>query len=292
MKRRGAVVVLGAIVGVGALWACSEFGDETPSETTTDAGGNPPPAEGSVGVDGPVTVPPSPPVCPDAKRMKMFATTSSSFCIDRLEVTTGEYAAFAAAATVPQLTGLTTSVPPECGPSVALSQGVTSNPESPSRDVSFCSAAFYCASVGKRMCGSVNGGAPVPFRAGTDHLFEHEWFVACTNNSPRDQPWPANTDAGCRLGVDAGPRPVGSDPSCGFDGVLDQIGNVAEWVAERTDDAGSAAGGARSATRVMGGDYESAKATNCKLPHAILGPVTSWGVADPHVGFRCCATPK
>lgn len=195
-------------------------------------------------------------------------------CIDAHEATRGEV--LAVLATKPK--------PPAgpCATATVVAPLATGEADSfPARGVTFCTAAAYCAGVGKRLC-RVTG--PVD-----------EWTTACTGNEagrvytygntydPKvcvaDQ-YHANTsckdDASCKP-VDA-LAPTKCDD--GF-GVVHLSGNVQEWVDVCAD----------GFCELRGGSFEDyGSDTACApLPNA---PRTG-GIGDVIVsaGVRCCAGP-
>lgn len=100
---------------------------------------------------------------------------------------------------------------------------------------------------------------------------EVQWARACAGEADWRYPYGAKREAGrCRVGdAKAAPGPSGADPHCVTpEGVLDLVGNVAEWTEEGA---------------VMGGSVRSPKATGCSSSQK-MKPKTS----NDTVGFRCC----
>ncbi len=109
-----------------------------------------------------------------------------------------------------------------------------------------------------------------------DHALcsEAQWTRACKGESNWRYPYGPRREAGrCRVGEGgAAPGPAGADPHCvNPQGVLDLVGNVAEWTEEGI---------------VMGGSVRSKKAAGCGARQR-LKPTTR----RPNVGFRCCFVP-
>ena len=101
---------------------------------------------------------------------------------------------------------------------------------------------------------------------------EAQWGRACRGSSGWRFPYGPRREAGrCRVGdPTASPGPSGTDPHCVTpEGVLDLVGNVAEWTVEGV---------------VMGGSVQSKKTAGCGTRQR-LKPQTK----RPAVGFRCCA---
>lgn len=102
-----------------------------------------------------------------------------------------------------------------------------------------------------------------------------QWERACRGRAGWRFPYGPRREAGrCRVGDgSAHPGPSGADPHCVTpEGVLDLVGNVAEWTAEGA---------------VMGGSIRSEKTTGCDSRQR-LKPKTTL----PVVGFRCCAATR
>lgn len=99
-----------------------------------------------------------------------------------------------------------------------------------------------------------------------------QWQRACRGASDWTYPYGPKREAGrCRVGDEtAAPGPGGADPHCVTpEGVLDLVGNVAEWTAEGD---------------VLGGSVRSPKGSGCDTKQRQKPKSTS-----PVVGFRCCA---
>ncbi|MCA9707536.1 MAG: SUMF1/EgtB/PvdO family nonheme iron enzyme, partial [Myxococcales bacterium] len=104
---------------------------------------------------------------------------------------------------------------------------------------------------------------------------EAQWMRACRGASGWLFPYGPRREAGrCRVGdASAHPGPSGADPHCVTpEGVLDLVGNVAEWTEEGV---------------VLGGSVRSKKSVSCA--HRQDVPAQD---KRPAVGFRCCAPPS
>lgn len=125
----------------------------------------------------------------------------------------------------------------------------------PATDVDLPHAAQACKARGHALC------------------TEAQWSRACRGGSDWPFPYGPRREAGrCRVGdASASPGPAGADPHCVTpEGVLDLVGNVAEWTADGV---------------VMGGSVQSKKSAGCGSRQR-LRPETQ----RPIVGFRCCMT--
>jgi hypothetical protein len=291
-----------------AFVACGSFGtddDAQPSSALPDA------ADGDGSSPLPDAAPPDANAldggggrCPTGFGPAMVVTAVSSdraICVDVSEVSSAMYAEFRAKVT--DVTPFQPLVPSGCEMLAAAALDPADDAGAlPRRSVSFCSAAFYCASQGKRLCGSLadgsglvkadDGGAPVE----NPPL---EWEGACAGGQQRDHyPW-GNTDpapaaaAGCLTAdtaPDAGVRPVATSPVCGpANGPYDMIGNVWEWVSLRVDKPSASV----SYSGLRGGAWNAATpAQGCATPHGADAPLGTYAAGRKDVGFRCCADPK
>jgi formylglycine-generating enzyme required for sulfatase activity len=239
--------------------------------------------------------------CPTGLGPEMVIVAVSptrSICIDRTEVTEAEYAAFRSSLTT--LSALTAKVPAGCsGLSIVALASATDGGKLPRRDIPFCSAAYYCAAQGKRLCGSLEDGGTVLI---VDNMPDPpmEWERACSNGKTGNfYPWgttdpSTSVQAGCytrSFDEDAmAPRLVGAAPACGPPGdagPVDMIGNVWEWVNLRKDLTGGP-----SYTGARGGAYNGTVVGNgCQTGFALDGVNGQYRAGgSPDVGFRCCAT--
>lgn len=251
------------------------------------------------------------PTCP-SDMAEIHAGAGSGFCIDRYEVTRGDYATFLKVA--------------DAGPApldVCAWNGFNPPPPSspaalPVASVDWCDAWAYCASKGKRLCGSVDGGS-VSLNPDLRSVSTDEWQAACSNGVTTIYPYgnsfvsgrcsDCNPKAGCapdgipEAGPDVNapdvhnpaPAEVGAFSDCLTNGVYDLSGNVAEWedscAKSAPDDGG---------TRHPENDTCSARGGSFKLPNAKIGSAClacsacSSGTTmarsrkSDDVGFRCC----
>ncbi|MEX1369290.1 MAG: SUMF1/EgtB/PvdO family nonheme iron enzyme, partial [Nannocystaceae bacterium] len=123
----------------------------------------------------------------------------------------------------------------------------------PATDVSLPEAEQACAARGHQLC------------------TEAQWVRACRGAADWPFPYGPDRQAGrCRLGdATAHPGPAGADPTCVTpEGVLDLVGNAAEWTREGA---------------VLGGSVRSKKTSGCSARQRVR-PSTQ----RPVVGFRCC----
>jgi formylglycine-generating enzyme required for sulfatase activity len=159
----------------------------------------------------------------------------------------------------------------------------------PVRCVDYCDAAAFCEWADKRLCSDMVPGSGHPRGAPRD------WFLACSNGAATVYPWGDDAaDAECRLleegavscvardGV-CGPDVVGEAPGCSSRaGVVDLLGNVAEWSLGCVNTPVGAAPEPRGCL-ALGGSFEQ------PLQSCALQRVERSDARLRDVGFRCCA---
>jgi formylglycine-generating enzyme required for sulfatase activity len=219
-----------------------------------------------------------------------------TMCIDRTEVTVGQYQAFLAAADKPPLP-TTDPAYARCSakqtfaPSCATEPCAGSACDLPQSCVDQCDAKLFCVWAGKRLCGPI-GSAPLSL-ADVDDPTKNQWTNACASGGQTTWPYGSTYESQACNTSDHAPAPCGgpavtsSFPACQapsgpFDQVFDLSGNVSEWV-----DA-SQEGPSWPALRcvIMGGSYVH-----------YLGDVSCTGATlqwpcdslNEEFGFRCCS---
>lgn len=110
--------------------------------------------------------------------------------------------------------------------------------------IDWCDAFDYCVSVGKRLCGAIDGGA----NAYEDYAdaSKSAWFAACSADGDNTFPYGDEYDGSACNGLDTGleeTAPVGSLATCqsadpAWAGVFDLSGNVREWEDSCVDEVG------------------------------------------------------
>jgi formylglycine-generating enzyme len=247
---------------------------------------------------GPSDAPPPCPVGVGPEMTVIQVTTGVTICVDRTEVTSTQYAAFRA--TTKDTGPLGSKVPPDC--SGISAAGLTPSDDGgnlPRVSISFCSAAFFCAAQGKRLCGALGDGSAVVITE-SDPDPPMEWEGACANGkSGSYYPW-GTTDPGGAVAAkcqtksaypDANaPREVGLEPTCGpgSAGPFDMVGNVWEFVNGRKD-----VDGGVSYTLLRGGAWDGETVpSGCSTGHAIHAHHGTYAGGHATIGFRCCADPS
>ncbi|RYE88956.1 MAG: hypothetical protein EOO75_12605, partial [Myxococcales bacterium] len=227
------------------------------------------------------------------------------FCIDRYETTWGEYGDFQDGLALAPPT-----IPPACAgiiddfePLSYARPDVADIRQYPVGGVSWCQAATYCATVGKRLCGAIGarGAEPLPPADVADPT-RSEWMEACATRSNRSYPYAQTQyDESACNGMDGdGPvksSVVGAYATCksAFE-VYDLIGNIQEWEDSCEPDPPGATPGQRRETRCvlrggawsLGGSYQTCAFTSEWFKRS---PVVDTDRVSQN-GIRCCWDPE
>jgi len=204
--------------------------------------------------------------------------TGVAYCMDRTEVTSGQYKEF--------LTSIRFAPPPRqapwCSWNTVFDAGfLDQNSTGAATSVDWCDAYAYCAWAGKRLCGRIGGG-PTPFGAYADSTLS-QWYNACSASGQRIYPYGNTYDRrSCNGDNLVGVSPVAAKPDCkpSADGPMDLSGNAWEW-----EDSCSGQTGAHDYCRLRGGSRDSnAKNLECGNEYDLGRDETAGSV-----GFRCCA---
>ena len=185
-----------------------------------------------------------------------------AFAIDRTEVTVGAWRRCVAAGACPALPDPLSSMTRDAMPVV---------------NVTHAQAARYCAFDGSRL----------PTDA--------EWSLAARGVDGQWSPWGSRT-AACALartsGCGDGPAAVGATPAgASPQGVLDLVGNVAEWVFDREGTPRAVAGVDRDPTGPTEGEARWVRGGSFRTPDGdadgLLREAVDAREARVDVGFRC-----
>jgi formylglycine-generating enzyme required for sulfatase activity len=179
-------------------------------------------------------------------------------CIDSTEVTNRQYAEFLTPP--PNLAGQ----PAVCAWNSTFTPGCTwpvasTRLDNPVGCVNWCQAYAFCAWAGKRLCTT------------------SFWTSACTRGGLHQYPY-GDTFEAASCNVDSGGSwPVASHATCegGYPGIFDLSGNLFEWGADCTGDAG-----ATDSCPGLGGSYDTNNACNAGAD------VRTRVQGD--TGIRCC----
>ena len=240
----------------------------------------------------------------DTKLGKLVLSKQSDgtcYWINRTEVTVQQYSQFLAGHAQPiawdtQCSAWkTTPSDPvnETSDPCTVSTNVESEPfrgTKPIRCVDWCDARAFCNWAGGDLCGgATNGSFDVP----SD--LPDQWGGACSANGLPYVTGVAPVAGTCNVGLEAlgqcvsrldqnhcAPTDVGKFPACtGPCGVVDMIGNVAEWVVSCEP----SEGGPDTMCQHRGGSFAgSLEAETC---YATASDVR--GTRDRGLGLRCCA---
>jgi len=205
----------------------------------------------------------------------------TQFYIDSTEVTNEQYAAFLSARGAD-----TSGQRPECDwnksyqPAAAIGDD-----KRPAVNVDFCDAAAFCDWAGERLCGDLSGG---PLAITSPNLFDptkSQWYLACAGPDKAVYPYGNDfKDGYCNEYPGNGQMAnAGEFTQCAghYPGVLDLVGNAAEWIDSCVDDPGG--DHSLDTCELMGGsflrdDYDCS--TNFNSPRNDTAAV---------FGFRCCS---
>jgi formylglycine-generating enzyme required for sulfatase activity len=209
-----------------------------------------------------------------------------SFCIDRTEVTFGQYRAFLAAKG-----GDTSGQASECAFNSTYAPAADGPDDLPVTGVNWCDAVAYCKWAGKRLCGRIDPSNGTTLSASElIDVTKNQWLNACTGGGRTTFPYGSSFQPVCNTyELEAGAtKPVGSQPGCvgGYPGVFDMIGNVWEWI-----DAVCIPGDAGSGSdfcQLRGGSYKPASFLDASVT-CRTGAQTARRALINDLGFRCCA---
>lgn len=218
--------------------------------------------------------------CPSTRRGPELVP-AGSFCIDRTEVTAGQYAVFL---TDDAGHGAEKARAAECADNLAYAVRATA----PSLDypvlVDWCDAFAFCAWAGKRLCGAIGEGAiDAAATMSVVNGTVNSWVAACEGPQRRPLPYGDQVIADACAPDPAMPMtqgdyyrnigPTGVHPLCegAYPGLLDMVGNADEWI-----------------DACARGTCSHVGATSCQ---SLNGGKPNWDSGStfqhPH-GFRCC----
>ena len=151
-------------------------------------------------------------------------------------------------------------------------------------NVDWCDAYAYCAGVGKRLCGAIQGG-PNDVSSYADSTAS-QWYRVCSSGGTNAYPYGNAYQSSFCQGTDYGDTSlaVGSLANCvtsatGYAGVYDLSGNVWEWEDSCDGSGESGSCGIRGGSFGNGG-WVLACSTDLSNPRYFT---------DRHDGFRCCS---
>ena len=217
--------------------------------------------------------------CPPLRGAAQVKVTSgtNSYCIDATEATNAQYTQFLASGF-----SLAASDTPDGCTAGASNTPTNDWPPAPGRDnfpvnnISWCQATAYCKWAGKRICGSIGGGALATVNYKDPTL--SQWLAACTREGAQTFPYGNTYQAGTC--ADSTVSLVETHAGCvgGVPGVYDMSGNLWEW----TDTCASS--DPQAFCSVMGGAFDS---TPTELTCVSQRNWTRTSTAA-NIGVRCC----
>lgn len=217
-----------------------------------------------------------------------MARMPEGFCIDTTEVTRAQYAEWLESAPDTSGQGAACATNDDFTPPCQWPPGA--RPDNPVVCVDWCDAKAYCEAAGKRLCGSIGGGA-YAFESYADPEVS-EWHAACTSGGSYEYTYGDELDTSICRGADAevaadwGWGDAGSfagchSPDAPYASVYDLSGNAAEW------DNSCVGEGAEDGCRIRGGSFEhNEHGLRCAMGARLEWPRMR---AVAAVGFRCCA---
>jgi formylglycine-generating enzyme len=216
----------------------------------------------------------------------------AGYCIDRTEVTVGQYREFLTARA-----GDTSDQPPECAWNTTFVPRYGMRPVADNLSaiawIDYCDARAFCAWAGKRLCGAIQG--PRLRVEETNDPSRSAWYHACSHDDdgqhiyPYGNTYDPNACAGEGLeSADGGAMPAGSLATCegGYPGIFDLSGGLREWEdACEPFDASSVDAAVALRCRQRGGAYyDVPEVLKCNHPADAPADDQNGGV-----GFRCCS---
>jgi sulfatase modifying factor 1 len=216
-------------------------------------------------------------------KMATVPSDAGDYLIDRTEVTRGQYASWLATNPSPLpvvITACAFNSSYEPYEPCAHAEGPGSE-RHPMTCIDWCDARFYCAAVGKRLCGATTGGG-MPYDPGTSDWRRDQWGLACNASGVQiftyGEPYAmsaCNSESSATTPVASLETCQSADPA--YAGIYDLNGNAREWIDQCRPDNSSPDCYAR------GGGFDQG-AVGCSA----LGYSMRRTTADPNLGFRCC----
>jgi formylglycine-generating enzyme required for sulfatase activity len=254
---------------------------------------------------------------PGPTMVEVPAPDGSTYCMDRTEVTQGQYFMFLEAKGASPgggpIRGDVTGQPPGCKLNVAYAPDPVSDspgcryahgeptaydylgnhPNHSVGCVDWCDAYMYCQWAGKRLCGRIGGGA-LDLEESTEATTS-QWYNACSQGGKTAYAYGDEFEAGRCVdgiepteGVDESEalslsQDVESKPQCNgstrpFDQILNLSGSVAEWADGCTGPEVAGSGSCLAYAVLQQG-----------FSFSCMSPLPTWRLTHiPELGFRCC----
>lgn len=260
---------------------------------TTGAGGQEP----SAGSGGAISEE-CPQGLPGPALVRLMMPGGHSYCMDKTEVSQGNYADFLAQKPSKEVllegsgckAKATLEVEEEGDTPFGCSKGVY-DPEtkgnSPMQCASWCMAYAYCRWAGKRLCGVQGNAKPESEEAWIkikDDPNESEWYNACSDGGESKYAWGDSYDESCLPDSTREVDATEEKESCNNSkGIVALGNNVSEWENLCVGDLCTLRGGSYT-LRSQTMEYASAESTCSARGISYRESKTSAGI-----GFRCCA---
>ncbi|HEY5957105.1 MAG TPA: SUMF1/EgtB/PvdO family nonheme iron enzyme [Polyangiaceae bacterium] len=273
----------GSVAGAGASSVSgSHSGGTAVSGASGAAVAGAPVTGGAAGAAGSVVLP-----CPSGRGPDMVRVPEG-YCIDKTEVTEGQYSAWIK--TDPVATAAT-QIDVCSWNEDFVAYGMRGTDNLPITNVDWCDAVAFCKWANKRLCGAIGGGT-LNYFTGFDDANESQWYNACSAHGAHVYPYGDTiADTRCnagKAGLDT-VAPVGAFNRCtsstaGYTEIFDMSGNVWEWV-------DSCSGLEESDyCRVEGSSYYRNVSEGVDLdPRCAMPTYELRYMTFPNLGFRCCA---
>jgi formylglycine-generating enzyme required for sulfatase activity len=268
------LVAVAALFGCDALFNTDHLGDGASSspdagDDVQDGGGDDATADAGNG-------------CPSGKGQPMVRV--GDFCIDSAEVTREQYNTFVNAV------GADSGGPvgiAKCAfnkdltivDSVGVPAPPPETPAFPAHGVDWCDAKAYCLWAGKDLCGGI-GGAEIGSDSATDPK-KSQWEKACSKDGTLRFGYSDSYVPGTCVDGEQEIRPANGSCKAGYAGIVDMVGNAAEWI-DACDPAGL-----DFVCALMSGTPDPSAIDSCTTVDVVPGN-EPWGNA----GVRCCAPAK
>jgi formylglycine-generating enzyme len=267
-----------------SLGTQADAASDSDATGASDAASDSDPGDAGPANDGMATADTSPAECPGTAGPASIHVKDGpvSFCIDRTEVTHGQYLAFAGIAN--PLAAVAPLIP-ECSGWLAPKTPPADPDELPVRDIAWCDAWAFCKWAGKRLCGAIGGTGAIDAGHINDPAHD-EWFFACSKGGAQPLPYGATELPGnCNVGDGAALAPAASFPRCvgAYPDLHDMVGNISEFYDYvQYDDAGKVTYWGERASDWLDDDNSSCASVSA------IDDVTHTYEA---IGFRCCSDP-
>ncbi len=279
-------------------------GGQTPSGGSGDTGGSAGTGGGS-GTAGTAGAGGAPETCPGdlpgPPSVEIPKPDGGFYCVDRTEVTNGQYAQFLATSPDPAGQDEVCSWNDSFDPQTSTEcDNVESQSSLPVTCVDWCDAKKFCEWAGKELCGAITGGPVLPAdfaEPGVD-----AWFSACSEDGMREFPYGNDYESESCIGIDSPflePVAAGMTTTCqgGYPGLYDMSGNVSEWENSCTGESSASdeclhRGGSLYDADTIGATGHTLRCNSSAAGDNTPSPALARrDLRHSLIGFRCCLVP-